>query len=172
MPPASLTDSIMDTEKLLLRSPEPGDAPLLFAFLGDRSAMRFTQARSSLEDCVHYLEVHESQRETVGCAPWTIIGKAEGEIVGFGGLYEDPFDPGWGVELAYFFRPESWGKGYATELAGACLAHARRERRWPTICAFTHADNKASSRVLEKVGFARRRYVSEMDRWLYGYDIS
>lgn len=133
--------------------------------------MRFTQVQSSLAACAEYLEVHEAQREIVGCAPWTVFSKEAGEIVGFGGLYEDPFEPGWGVEVAYFFKPSSWGKGYATELTMACLEFARREQRWPTIWAFAHVDNQASSRVLEKAGFGRRRFVAEMDRWLYGCDL-
>ncbi len=162
---------IIETERLLLRPPESGDIPLLFDFLGDADAMRFTQTRSSIDDCRHYVEVHEAQRETVGCAPWTIVGKAESEIVGFGGLYADPFEPGWGVEVGYFFKPASWGRGYATELTRACLDLARRERKWPTIWAFAHAGNSASARVLEKAGFNRRRFVHAMNRWLYGCDI-
>lgn len=106
--------------------------------------MRFTRVHSSVEECTEYLDVHEAQRGIVGCAPWTVIGKEEGEIVGFGGLYEDPFEPGWGVEVAYFFRQSSWGKGYATELTMACLEFARREKRWPTIWAFAHADNNTN----------------------------
>jgi len=133
--------------------------------------MRFTQPRSSLQECVHYLEAHEAQRLANGCAPWTVIGRDEDEIVGFGGLYVDPFDPGWGVEVGYFFRPQSWGRGYATELVQACLTLARRGRRWPIICAFAHAENAASVRVLEKTGFERQRFVPKLERWFYTCDI-
>jgi [ribosomal protein S5]-alanine N-acetyltransferase len=150
--PANASRSVVETERLLLRPSQRGDAPALFTFLGDPLAMRFTQVHSSLEACAEYLRVHEAQRDIAGCAPWTVIGKQEGQIIGFGGLYEDPFEPGWGVEVAYFFRPSSWGKGYATELTLASLEFAKREKCWPTIQAFAHTDNKASSRVLELYG--------------------
>ncbi len=133
--------------------------------------MRFTQRRTSPDDCLRYVQTHEDQRPVVGCAPWTIVSKSEGEIVGYGGLYDDPFEPGWGVEVGYFFRPQSWGRGYATELTLACLGLAVRLRRWPTITAFAHPDNIGSMRVLEKSGFDRRRFASAMQRWLYGWDL-
>lgn len=157
----------LETDRLVLRPPLLADAPTLFAFLGDRDAMRFTRARASLRDCRRYLAGHERQRARVGCAPWVVIAKADNAIVGFGGLYDDPFDPGWGVEVGYFFAPDAWGWGYATELARACLDLATRERRWTEISAFAHPENVGSQRVLEKTGFQRSRFISEMNRHLY-----
>jgi RimJ/RimL family protein N-acetyltransferase len=43
------------------------------------------------------------------------VSKANDRIVGWGGLYNHPFDPGWGMEIAYFFHPDVWGQGYATD---------------------------------------------------------
>jgi ribosomal-protein-alanine N-acetyltransferase len=157
----------IETDRLLLRPPRLADAQALFAFLGDREAMRFTQPRSSLKDCRRYLAGHERQRRRVGCAPWVVVAKADNAIVGFGGLYEDPFDPGWGVEVGYFFAPGAWGRGYATELTRACLDLAARDRRWPELSAFAHPENIGSQRVLEKAGFQRSRFVSDMNRHLY-----
>ncbi len=163
---------VLETPRLLLRPPRLSDAPGLLAFLGDPLAMRFTQARSSLRDCRRYLAAHERQRARVGCAPWTVLDKAEGRIIGFGGLYEDPFDPGWGIEVAYFFHPTHWGRGYAGELVEACLDLARDELDLATLWAFAHEDNRASVRVLERAGFTRRRFVPALERWLFGRDLS
>jgi ribosomal-protein-alanine N-acetyltransferase len=33
--------------------------------------------------------------------------KADGRTIGFGGLYDDPFDPGCGVEVGYRFAPSA-----------------------------------------------------------------
>jgi RimJ/RimL family protein N-acetyltransferase len=89
----------------------------------------------------------------------------------FGGLYEDPFDPGWGVEVAYFFAPSAWGRGFASELVACCIAEARRIARWPMLAAFSHPDNAASHRVLVKAGFREERFVPEMNRRLYGLSL-
>ncbi|WP_371129845.1 GNAT family N-acetyltransferase [Phenylobacterium sp.] len=106
----------LETERLALCRPRLGDAAELFGFLGDPQAMRFTQPRTSLRDCRRYLAVHERRRRAVGCAPWVVLNKGRSAIVGYGGLYEDPFDPCWGVEVGYFFAPGAWGKGFASEL--------------------------------------------------------
>jgi len=134
--------------------------------------MRHTHAHDSLRDCRRRVAVHERQRRRVGCAPWTIIERANGHIVGWGGLYVDPFDPGWGVEIGYFFSPSAWGRGYATELAMACLRVAERDLGLAAISAFAHPANHASRRVLEKAGFVVVRHVPEMDRLLYGRSLA
>jgi [ribosomal protein S5]-alanine N-acetyltransferase len=84
-----------------------------------------------------------------------------------GGLYDDPFDKGWGIELAYRFAPTAWGKGYATELALSSLAFARDELHLDTVIAFSHPENAASHNVLQKAGFARQKFLPEMNRFLY-----
>jgi ribosomal-protein-alanine N-acetyltransferase len=35
------------------------------------------------------------------------MAKSDKRIVGWGGLYDDPFDSGWGVEVGYFFHPSA-----------------------------------------------------------------
>ena len=175
----------METKRLTMRPPEPADAPALFAFMGDRQVMQFTGVQTSLGGLRDYLAVHEAQRERVGYAPWTLMEKASGRLVGFGGLYEDPFDPGWGVEVAYFFHPAprrtsttattapaAWGRGYATELVAFCIEEARRNALWPRLRAFAHPDNVASQRVLLRAGFEEERFVAEMNRRLYGLDLT
>ena len=94
-----------------------------------------------------------------------------GAPIGFGGIYEDPFDPGWGVEVGYFLAPAAWGKGYATEFTRFCVALARLEARWPALNAFVHPKNIASQNVLLKSGFRQERFVPEMQRFLYRLDL-
>ncbi len=161
----------LETARLILRPPRLADASPLFEFLGDVTAMQYTKVQASLRDCRRYLAAHERQRRRAGCAPWVIIEKQTGATIGFGGLYEDPFDPGWGVEIGYFFAPIAWGKGYATELTLFCIDAARQQARWRTLCAFVHPQNTASQRVLQKSGFRHERFVPEMRRFLYIIEI-
>lgn len=134
--------------------------------------MQYTEHSGSLEACRHRIMTHEAQRVTHGCAPWVIRKITSQRIIGWGGLYEDPFDPGWGVELGYFFAPSSWGQGYATELGLACLAMARDELKLPRLRAFSHPDNLASQKVLKKTGFIRKDFIPAMNRFLYELKLS
>jgi ribosomal-protein-alanine N-acetyltransferase len=157
----------IETARLILRPPTLADVPSLFAFLGDPEAMRHTNVDPSLRACRRRIAVHERRRRRDGYAPWTVRAKAEGRIIGWGGLYDDPFDPGWGVEIGYFFARAAWGQGYATELVNAATDLADRVLKLPAVSAFAHAENGASRRVLEKAGFVGIRFVPDMDRWLF-----
>jgi RimJ/RimL family protein N-acetyltransferase len=161
----------IETARLLLRPPRLTDAAPLFEFLGDPTAMQYTAPQASLRDCRRYLAAHERQRRRVGCAPWVVVDKELGAAIGFGGLYEDPFSPGWGVEVGYFFAPAAWGKGYATELTLFCVALATQLARWPMLRAFAHPQNIASQKVLLKAGFQQERFVPDMERFLYRRDL-
>ena len=157
----------VETSRLILRRPLLTDVPALFAFLGDREAMQHTHAHASLRECRRRVAVHEWRRRRDGYAPWTIMAKVDGRIVGWGGLYVDPFDPGWGVEIAYFFHPSAWGQGYASEMGTACMTFADHALWLPEVRAFAHPANRGSRRVLEKAEFEIVRFVPEMDRFLY-----
>lgn len=154
------------TRRLLLCQPAATDAEALFAFMGDPQAMRYTHRVESLAQMRERLAAHEAQRVRVGYAPWTLRRIAEGDVIGWGGLYDDPFDPGWGLEVAYFLAPAVWGRGYASELVAACAQRADAVGL-PRLRAFSHPANGASQRVLEKSGFRRVDFVAAMDRLLY-----
>src|SRR5687767_8229713 len=87
-----------ETERLALRVPRLADAPELLDFFGDREVMRYTYHLADLRGCRRHIAGHGCQRRKLGFGPWTIIEKTSGQIVGFGGLSDDPFDPGWGIE--------------------------------------------------------------------------
>jgi ribosomal-protein-alanine N-acetyltransferase len=156
-----------ETARLILRRPRLTDAPAFFEFLGDAEAMRYTHVDTSLRACRRRVATHEWRRRRNGYAPWTIVAKASGQIIGWGGLYDDPFDPGWGVEIGYFFHPAAWGRGYASEFVAACTKVADEVLRLPGVRAFAHVENIGSRRVLEKAGFESVRFVPEMERMLF-----
>jgi [ribosomal protein S5]-alanine N-acetyltransferase len=157
----------LETARLLLRPPRLADATALFAFLGDAAAMQYTNHDPSLRATRQRIAVHERQRRRKGYAPWAVLAKADRTIVGWGGIYEDPLEPGWGVEVAYMLHPAAWGQGYASELVAACCREADLVLRLPELRAFTRPANAASRRVLEKNGFALVHYVPPLERLLY-----
>jgi RimJ/RimL family protein N-acetyltransferase len=72
------------------------------------------------------------------------------------------FNEEWGTaELAYFFHPDHWGNGYATEAARRMVAYGFDERRLDKVWARVLAFNDASARVLERVGFEHEGTLRE-----------
>lgn len=57
-------------------------------------------------------------------------------------------------EIGYMFHPDYWGRGYATEaLAAFVKVYFEKLPDAESVLAKTDVSNKASQRVLEKVGF-------------------
>jgi len=157
----------IETSRLTLRAFRDEDVDSLFAIQGDREAMRYTHAAASRQDCAHWLRTFGALESTLGFAPWTVILRAEARVIGWGGLSVDPFDPGWGIEVSYFFHPAYWGRGYATELVRATLHHGFGSLSLTAIGAFVRPANLASVRVLEKCGFALAGYEPRLERNRY-----
>jgi ribosomal-protein-alanine N-acetyltransferase len=89
-----------------------------------------------------------------GVGLWLAHGRGTGELVGFCGFMEIPSihrEP----QLVYAMFERFTGIGYATEMASASIAEARRHPGFSTIVAGVDEVNIASVRVLEKLGFRR-----------------
>lgn len=156
--------SSIQTVRLLLRPLCEDDIAALYAIQSDRDAMRFTHVATSLEACARRLWAYENERAPQGFAPWVVIERSDDRPIGWGGLGIDPFDPGWGVEVSYFFDRARWGQGVATELVSASLDHAFNTLRLSQVSAFAMPDNAASIRVLCKSGFTFLRFEPRLER--------
>jgi len=105
---------------------------------------------------------------------WVVESRLDGGFHGLCALL--PMPTGGDVELAYRLARSSWGQGLATEAARTLVAYAFEIVRLQKVVAVTYPDNRASQRVLEKVGFAPRglidykgvraaHYVITRDAW-------
>ncbi len=72
-------------------------------------------------------------------------------------------------DLGYMLGWEHWGKGYATEIAGALVEGAFFELRAQRVISTVDVNNRASIRVLEKIGMrweaVFRRHRRAKNRW-------
>jgi RimJ/RimL family protein N-acetyltransferase len=95
-------------------------------------------------------------RLTSGADPWKhgfwVTERGGREVIGGAG-YKGPPDEDGIVEIAYGIAPSRWGKGYATEAAGALVRFAGADERVRVIRAHTLPEANASTRVLTKCGF-------------------
>ena len=68
--------------------------------------------------------------------------------------------------VGYFFDPQCWGKGYATEALNALITAIDRTTS-VRLFAGVDIENQSSARVLEKVGFSRDTTHSTASRSFY-----
>ena len=156
-----------ETRQLLLRAATDADVEALFAIQGDADAMRFTYCAPHREATRAFLESYAARFAEDGYAPWLALLRADGRVVGWGGLHRDPKEPHWGTEVAYFVARACWGRGLAGEIVAASLALAFGELGLAEVGAFTRPANRASARVLVRAGFERVGYEPRLERDRY-----
>jgi ribosomal-protein-alanine N-acetyltransferase len=156
--------SLLHTERLTLRELRDSDVDALYEIQGNRQHMRFTFWAESRGACEAWLRRYERSRELHGFAPWTVVHRADEQVIGWGGLNIDPSAPGWGPEVSYLIHPSYEGRGFATEVVKASLKHGFEDFGLRTVGAFARPDNRASARVLAKCGFRLLRYEETLER--------
>jgi RimJ/RimL family protein N-acetyltransferase len=91
---------------------------------------------------------------------YTTIRAEDGAVVGYCGFKGPPVAAGV-VEIAYTTASAFEGRGYATEAARSLVDIAFTSPSVAAIRAHTSAPSNASTRVLQKVGFACRGEISD-----------
>ena len=104
----------------------------------------------------------EQLRAASGADLWVhgfaVVHRAEWQVVGTAG-FKGPPDADGIVEIGYGIVPAYEGRGLATEAVVALVDHAGTDPRVRTVRAHTLPAHNASTRVLEKCGFA---FVAEV----------
>ena len=154
----------LTTERLRLRPFTPADHDAIHAIYADPAVMRFVGhgAHATMAETTTALRIYGEVLARRGYSFLAVTERDTGALVGDGGLH--PLGgAGPDVELGYTLARSVWGRGYATELGLALVAHAFDVLRVPRVVAQVEPGNAASRRVLEKLGMTVRE-----ERTAYG----
>lgn len=140
----------LTTERLRLRPFTPADRDAIHAVYTDHEVMRHVGhgAHRTQAETAAALRVYGEVLERRGFSFLAVTERDTGAVVGDGGLH--PL--GDEIELGYTLARGAWGRGYATELGRALLAHAFDVLGAERVVALVEPGNAASRRVLEKLG--------------------
>ncbi len=146
---------ILDTERLLVREFDEGDAAPFYLMGSDPAVIRYTgDPGGGLKSVEHGLEVLRTRTladyQKYGYGRWACVLKANGEVIGFAGLKYLPELQE--VDIGYRLLPAYWGRGLATEACRAILDYGRTRLGLERIIGLVDPANVASVRVLEKLG--------------------
>lgn len=145
---------ILNTERLTLTTWFPSDFEDLAALHADALTMRFIGygRPDTRDEAQSRLDGYLDEQRTRGWTKWRVENRA-GEMIGRAGFGEF----GSSRELAYAFRRDQWGRGFAPEVASALVdwhfEYPAFDLPSRSLCAHVEAGHRASMRVLEKVGF-------------------
>lgn len=147
----------LTTGRLRLRQWREEDLEPFAALNADPEVMRYFPAPLSRAESDAMAAAARAKIARRGWGVWAVEQRAGGAFVGCVGLddatFAAPFTPA--VEADWRLGRAWWGRGYATEAAGAALAFGFRTLGLEEIVSFTAVVNERSWRVMERLGMSR-----------------
>ncbi|MCP8617945.1 GNAT family N-acetyltransferase [Salirhabdus salicampi] len=143
-----------ETERLVLRPYDLSDAPRAQKIGDDKAVAEttFIPYPYTLEKVEDWIKNHSSLIENGDAYPLAVILKSEKQLIGTMTIRIDKnHHKG---ELAYWVGKDYWGKGYATEASKKMLEFGFKELNLNRIWAPVMSKNKASGKVMQKVGLS------------------
>jgi RimJ/RimL family protein N-acetyltransferase len=165
-------DLEIETARLLLREFTMEDWPEVMAYMSDPRYQRFYPESDISPETIRELMVERYLDDPLEPTPHmmqlAITIKPIPQVVGSCGVRMDSPDAV-KADIGYELLPAVWGRGYATEAAGAMVRHGFETFKVHRIWAHCTAENMASRRVLEKLGLRREGQLRENEyfrgRW-------
>jgi RimJ/RimL family protein N-acetyltransferase len=145
-------DYFLKSARLGFRLWTAGDLPLALGLWGDPGVSAWLSGPLSAAAIGARLDSEIQLHEECGIQYWPVFLLASNEHVGCAGLRPKAENL---LELGYYLKPAFWGSGLATEAAAAVAGYAFGSLHVEALFAGHHPANRASQRVLEKIGFER-----------------
>jgi RimJ/RimL family protein N-acetyltransferase len=166
----SSTSIVLETERLLVRSPRLEDADALAGLYADPEATAFIGGVRDDLDTRAAVRRWLERWEADGLGQLVVERRGDGAVLGRAGLVV--WDTRvWRItsraeagehaqpELGWALARSAWGRGYATEAARAVLLWAQEQLDVPRLVSVIAPENTRSIRVAEKLGAVPREMV-------------
>ena len=140
------------TPRLILRTFTEEDVEPMVRILGEKDVLRyFPKTDPPQRDRVQKMIVGLLKHwEEHGYGLWAVESRSTGDLMGRCGLQILPETEE--VEVDFILGRPFWGQGFATEAGRASLQYGFEQLRLERVIGIAHVENKASQRVLEKLG--------------------
>jgi ribosomal-protein-alanine N-acetyltransferase len=162
----------MTTARLVLRPFTEEDAEPLHRILGQEGVLRYfpNPEPPPRERVVRFVLAQLRHWEEHGFGWWAVEPRSGEGLIGWNGLQYLPKTHE--VEIGFLLSRAYWGQGLAVEGGEVGLRYGFERLGLETIVALVHPENKASQRVIEKLGlsFVEQAEYFGMDVYRYVRD--
>lgn len=149
---------ILETDRLILRAPEPEDFEPWAAFAADEETMRHLGGAQARSVAWRGLCTVRGAWAIRGFSMFSVIEKSTGRWVGRLGPWQPEDWPG--TEVGWGLSRDTWGKGYATEGARACMDYVFDVLGWTDAIHTIEPANVGSQAVARRLGSTLRGPVT------------
>lgn len=141
----------LETERTYLREFTIDDALDFYNLNLDPEVLKYTgdHAFDTIEDAKSFLSGYDQYRK-YGVGRLAVIDKQTNKFIGWCGLKYCPDRNEYDIGFRFF--KEYWNQGFATETAKECIEFGFETIKMKEIVGRAMKENKASVKVLEKIG--------------------
>jgi ribosomal-protein-alanine N-acetyltransferase len=162
---------MLETPRLILRPFNKNDVDSVFAMRSNPDVMRFIrEPQTRREEAESWINLVSSRWETEKIGFCAVIEKSSNRFIGWCGLWRlKETDE---VEIGYALVRDFRGQGCALEAAEAVLTYGFEGLNLEEIVAVARPDNRASWRVMERLGMTYDYTGKFYERDLVHYSIT
>ena len=148
-----LGNPTLETERLILRKLEPGDAGDVFEYASDPEVSKYTtwETHRTLEDSRGFIQWTLGRYECDEAGEWGIVLKETGRLIGSMGFVRLDLQNSCG-SFGYVLARKHWRKGLMPEAVKRLIRFGFEEMGLNRIEAYHYIENGASGRVMQKAG--------------------
>ena len=145
---------VLEGEGFRLRPVRESDAPRIHEGTAEPETQRWLghkPAPYTLDDAIAYVQKRRELEATGTCVTWVIADPEDDRVLGT--ILWFNWTAGVECEIGYWVHPEARGRGLAVRATRLVVGHVFETLGVKRVTAFAAADNVASRRVIERVGF-------------------
>ena len=162
---------MLETDRLLLRKFTENDIDAVYAMRSDADLMRFIrEPQTNRAEAASWVNLISSRWETEKVGFCAVIEKSSGRFAGWCGLWR--LKETGETEVGYALIEDFRGKGYAAEASEAFLKYGFETLNLKEIVAVARPENRASRRVMERIGMTYDYTGRFYERELVHYSIT
>jgi [ribosomal protein S5]-alanine N-acetyltransferase len=154
----------LETDRLILREIQLTDAEAIFRILADPDVTKYQDiaTATSIEQAKRLIALRAERLRADQGIRWAIATKIANRLIGSCGFsYKTPFQ----AEIGYELAKANWGRGLMTEALSAMIDFGFQQAELNRLEAMVMLENKASMRVLEKLGFIEEGILRQYGFW-------
>lgn len=146
-----------EKDRLIFRDWAEQDLPVFQKMNRDPEVMEYFPNILSDDETRAFYSRIQDEFANCGYGLYAVETKLDGKFIGFVGFHKATFDADFTpcIEIGWRLSRESWGKGYATEGARACLDYGIRRFGFSKVYSFTARVNLRSENVMRKIGMKK-----------------
>lgn len=165
--------TVLTTPRLRLEPFTDAHFDGLFAMNSDPAVMRYITGKpDTRDDTLAMIERVKAAWSKFGFSWWCFIEQRTGEVIGAGCIQHLGRDPRNPLEIGWRLRVDKWGQGFASEAARCMAGFAFDTLGADLLCAVCNPENRASSRVMERLGMRYRGEEVWYERNTSAYEIT